>query len=133
MSPEQVDRVREMAAAGVPDTVIGAELGVHARTVLRARQRHDIPSTWQPISAGCGSAARYKAGCRCAACRAQHTARLRAAKAERYARREAGLAVFTHGASAYTNWGCRCPICRAEHGARMTARDRKRPSMDGSR
>lgn len=133
-SPELVARTLELAAAGASDTTIATTIGVSARTVIRIRQRHNVPSSWKPNSAGCGSSGRYRAGCRCTTCRAGNTDRLRAAKAERYARREAGTAVFTHGASAYGNWGCRCPVCTSGHGSKMAARYRKmRRSMGGAR
>ncbi|MER5892370.1 hypothetical protein [Streptomyces sp. NPDC001876] len=122
MSPERVARVREMAAAGTQDRVIAEELGVSWRTVLRARQRHGIPSTWQPKRAPCGSPGPYKRGCRCQICRKANLARLTAAKADRYARQAAGTAVFTHGAGGYTNWGCRCDTCSAGHKAEYEAR-----------
>lgn len=130
MSPEYVDRVREMAGAGASDRAIAEALGVSWRTVLRARARHGIPSTWQPKLSGCGTWGAYKRGCRCEKCRTHHTARLAAGKADRYARRAAGTAQFTHGANAYKNWGCRCTICSqaaskvnaAQHAARRARR-----------
>ncbi|MFD7860951.1 hypothetical protein [Streptomyces sp. NPDC059783] len=116
MTPAQVDRVRELAAAGRSDREVAEDLGVSWRTVLRARTRHGIPSAWTPTLSGCGSAGAYKRGCRCPVCRTAHSARLAAGRADRYARRAAGTATFTHGASAYKNWGCRCSVCcRAGH------------------
>ncbi|MFE2021330.1 hypothetical protein ACFW9O_25110 [Streptomyces sp. NPDC059499] len=110
-----------MAAAGAPDRAIGEELGVSWRTVLRARQRHGIPSTWQPKKASCGAPGPYKRGCRCQICRQANLARLAAGKADRFARRAAGTAVFTHGSSGYRNWGCRCVTCSAGHKAACRA------------
>lgn len=125
--PELVSRALEMAAKGSPDSETAAAIGVSARTVLRIRQRHGAPSLWRAEkTASCGSPGRYKAGCRCEVCRQGNTARLRAAKKERYARHRAGLAVFTHGASAYGNWGCRCPVCTKAHGAKSTRYKRNR-------
>lgn len=121
MSPEQVARVREMAAAGMSDRVTGEELGVSWRTVLRARQRHDIPSTWRPETAQCGARGAYKRGCRCTKCREGDRARRAADKADRYARRAAGTAEFTHGTSGYRNWGCRCVTCTTDHKAACQA------------
>ncbi|MGW1127485.1 hypothetical protein [Streptomyces sp. NPDC002526] len=123
MSPDRVARVRELAAAGQSDATIARELGVVPRTVLRARQAHNIPSTWRPTRTGPehGAPAPYKRGCRCGRCRADHSARLAAAKADRYARWAAGEVEITHGASAYGNWGCRCPTCTRGHSARMAA------------
>lgn len=118
MSPERVARVREMAAAGAPDRVIGEELGVSWRTVLRARKLHGIPSTWRPERSPCGTSGPYKRGCRCTECLQGAAVRQAAGKADRYARRAAGTAEFTHGASAYRNWGCRCGVCTDEHNAR---------------
>ncbi|MFJ3705055.1 MULTISPECIES: helix-turn-helix domain-containing protein [unclassified Streptomyces] len=131
--PEDVARALEMAAAGASDREIGAALDVSARTVIRIRQRHDMPSSWAPVRTPCGSPGRYKAGCRCDTCRAGHRDRLRVKKTERYARHKAGLAVFTHGASAYGNWGCRCQVCTREHAAKMAAQWRKRRSVGGAR
>uniref|UniRef100_UPI0039F4878B helix-turn-helix domain-containing protein n=1 Tax=Streptomyces sp. WI03-5b TaxID=462946 RepID=UPI0039F4878B len=121
---EKVQQALRMAAAGASDGAIAAELSVSARTVIRIRQRHNMPSSWVPARTPCGSPGRYKAGCRCTTCSAGNRQRLRAAKDDRYARREAGTAVFVHGASAYGNWGCRCPVCRAGHSVKMSDRHR---------
>lgn len=130
---EKVQQALRMAAAGASDGAIAAELHVSARTVIRIRQRHNMPSSWQPDRAPCGSPGRYKAGCRCTTCRAGNIERLRAQKVDRYARRAAGIAVFTHGASAYGNWGCRCAVCTAAHGAKSTRYKRARRRKDGAR
>lgn len=115
-------RVRELTAAGQSDATIARELGVSWRTVLRARQAHNIPTAYAPKEAAHGGTRRYRTrGCRCDVCRAGNAARQAAAKARRYARRAAGAATFTHGASAYGNWGCRCPTCTREHSARSAA------------
>lgn len=126
MSPEQVARVREMATTGASDSEIGAELGVHARTVLRIRQQHGIPSAWQPERKPCGTAASYLRGCRCQVCRRANAARMAARRTAMRARRAAGTAEFEHGASGYNNWGCRCQICCEGHAARMTANKARR-------
>lgn len=43
---ERVEVVRAMATAGASDPQIGQHLGAVDRTILRTRQRHDIPSAW---------------------------------------------------------------------------------------
>jgi len=48
---EQLAVVREMAGRAVSDPKIARQLGVHPRTVLRIRQRHNIPSLWTPPTA----------------------------------------------------------------------------------
>ncbi|MFJ6438511.1 hypothetical protein [Streptomyces sp. NPDC091416] len=126
MTPEHVDRVREMAAAGQSDRAIAEELGMSWRTVLRARNRHGIPSTWAPALRGCGTWGAYRRGCRCEKCRTHHAAGLAASKADRYARRAAGTAVFTHGANAYKNWGCRCDVCSKDASAVNKAQHKAR-------
>lgn len=114
----KIRQVLELAAAGASDSVIGLALGVHARTVLRIRQRHNVPSSWRPTrTAACGSPGAYRRGCRCQVCRAGHAARTRAAKASRRERLATGTATFKHGSSAYRNWGCRCETCRNENAA----------------
>ncbi|MFJ8883634.1 helix-turn-helix domain-containing protein [Streptomyces sp. NPDC102402] len=123
---ELVTRALEMAAAGSSDSEVAAAIGVSSRTVIRIRQRHGVPSTWQPETALCGSPGRYKAGCRCPVCCKAHGARLRTAKAARYARRSEGFTGFAHGASAYSNWGCRCPICTTAHGLKSARYKRDR-------
>ncbi|MFJ2701859.1 hypothetical protein ACIO3R_01505 [Streptomyces sp. NPDC087428] len=131
MSPERVDRVRVLAAAGLQDRLIAEELGVSWRTVLRARARHGIPSTWRPPVSGCGTPGAYKRGCRCKKCRAGNVARLNAAKTDRYARRAAGTAQFTHGANAYGNWDCRCDTCSREHSTVGAAQHQARKDRRG--
>lgn len=62
---------------------------------------------------GCeGSEGRYRAGCRCEACRT-------AARVARTKRRQ-NCGVKTHNASGYAN-GCRCDVCRTEHNRYLKA------------
>ncbi|MFE1731608.1 hypothetical protein ACFW6X_15815 [Streptomyces bacillaris] len=109
---EQLAVVRERAAQGVADTVIAQELGVHPRTVLRVRQRNNIPSRWEPPapSAGCGTPSQYRRrGCRCEVCVTAHNARHAQGRRNRIARRD--TATFEHGINGYSNWNCRCDVC----------------------
>lgn len=115
---EQLAVVRERAGRGIPDTVIAKELGVHPRTVLRIRQRNNIPSLWQPPApwAGCGSVAQYRSrGCRCEVCVTAHNARHAQGRRDRVARRD--TADFAHGVNGYSNWNCRCPVCTSAFAA----------------
>ncbi|MFD7111468.1 hypothetical protein ACFWAF_14865 [Streptomyces microflavus] len=130
---EQLAVVRERAGQGIADTVIAEELGVHPRTVLRIRQRHDIPSLWQQPSpsAGCGSVAQYqKRGCRCTVCVAAHNARHVEGRRGRVARRD--TATFVHGVNGYRNWNCRCAECKAGASA-ASARERAARRDRGAR
>ncbi|MGW0642351.1 hypothetical protein [Streptomyces badius] len=114
---EQLAFVREMAGRAEPDTVIARELGVHPRTVLRIRQRNNIPSLWKPPAANteCGRPAKYRRGCRCPECVADHNARHAKGRVKRVARRD--TAEFSHGVNGYSNWNCRCPKCKDEAAA----------------
>ncbi len=61
------------------------------------------------------SAYRHNA-CRCAECKADHHARV---KAERHARMVAGVVHPPHGTpSTYANYLCRCDACMAAYSAR---------------
>jgi hypothetical protein len=129
VTPEHVARVRELTAAGQSDATIARELGVSWRTVFRARQAHNIPTTYTPPEAAHGGTRKYRRGCRCGICRKGHAERQAAGKTRRNARLAAGEAGFVHGASAYGNWGCRCPVCSSEHRARMAAyKSSRRPT-----
>lgn len=48
--PERVEVVRRLAARGHSDPQIAARVGVTARTVLRDRLDHGIPSSWEAAS-----------------------------------------------------------------------------------
>ena len=62
------------------------------------------------VNADHGTASRYLAGCRCAACRAANTARYHE-NTELRRRALASAAVIHGSASTYRNWGCRCEPC----------------------
>jgi len=66
--------VARLAARGMSDKEIAAEVGVSWRTVLRDRVADGVPSTWRPdpVVQPHGTDARYSAGCRCSECRAAH-------------------------------------------------------------
>lgn len=52
--------------------------------------------------------------CRCAVCKAGHTAAQQQGIARRKARLEADPTLMPHGQrTTYSNWGCRCEECRA--------------------
>lgn len=59
-----------------------------------------------------GTRKRYRAGCRCAACRACNAEHHRAARERRALRLEHDAMVVTHGLGGYCNHGCRCDACR---------------------
>ena len=62
------------------------------------------------VNAEHGTAGRYWAGCRCAACRAANAVLHHEGRERR--RRALATATVTHGsASTYRNWGCRCEPC----------------------
>lgn len=83
MTALDLDQLAALAAAGLSDPQIADALAVSARTVLRARRRHGIASTWSRPAPLCGTLAAYRRGCRCRPCRAANVAHWR-----RYARRE---------------------------------------------
>lgn len=66
----------EAVDQGMSDAEVADRFGVSGRTVLRWRIRYGIPSQWVPLGSPHGTPARYRAGCRCASCRAA-TARAR--------------------------------------------------------
>ncbi len=74
---------------------------------------------YSPQVYGChcehGTLGRYHhGGCRCEACRAANTLRMREWKAQRR-----GTEPPSHGASGYTNYGCRCEVCYEAHSEKM--------------
>lgn len=68
----------QLVAAGLSDREIANKFGVHARTVLRWRQRATLPSRWTPTAPAHGTPSRYRRGCRCTPCTAANAARRRA-------------------------------------------------------
>ena len=75
----------ELVDAKMSDAKIAAEFGVTGRTVLRWRTDLAMPSKWEPARAPHGTASAYHRGCRCAPCRAAHTAHHRARRASKRA------------------------------------------------
>lgn len=61
-----LEQLREAAAAGQSDVALATRWGVSARTILRWRKRHGIPSTWAPTAPALHS---NRARCPCADCR----------------------------------------------------------------
>ena len=75
----------EAVGQGLSDAQVADRFGVSGRTVLRWRIRYGIASQWTPSESPHGTTARYRAGCRCQACRAAtaRARRLYVAKANR--------------------------------------------------
>jgi len=61
-----------------------------------------------------GTPSAYAKGCRCEACKAGHSDRMKHYRAQRTAMVAAGDSRVPHGTdSGYFNWGCRCERCKA--------------------
>lgn len=73
-----IDLRAELGDPTQTNRMIAARHGVSTRTVIRWRRWHSTPSTWAPTPPECGTPNAYRAGCRCADCRAAHAARIAA-------------------------------------------------------
>ncbi|HEY9375003.1 helix-turn-helix domain-containing protein [Streptomyces sp.] len=114
----QIARKDLAARAGVSrgciQSIAEAPNSRHYRETLAiVRALDEICSAPPPRQPAHGTSTVYNRGCRCSACRAAQSRRMKEWKAKAAEVASADPSQVPHGETGYKNWRCRCPVCKA--------------------